>query len=143
MNLAKHKVNPRVLTEVINSERTNRGGYLTFRSNKTLKDYTYKIARSNYKGNWMTHIWVETGYLKFTHIGTYRDGAITKHKAKVETPTALGMTWLLSRVQEGAWEKIETQATLFHLGKCLKCGKTLTDAESIEIGLGPICNHTK
>ena len=26
-----------------------------------------------------------------------------------------------------------------HIGKCCKCGRPLTDPESIKLGVGPIC----
>jgi hypothetical protein len=35
--------------------------------------------------------------------------------------------------------RLDNQIDMFHLGKCLACGRPLTDAESIKAGLGPVC----
>jgi len=42
----------------------------------------------------------------------------------------------------GRMDVVENGVEIMHIGKCIKCGKPLTDATSIEIGLGPVCRHT-
>jgi hypothetical protein len=46
---------------------------------------------------------------------------------------------MLRQVEGGKFENLTNQIELYHLGNCLKCGRVLTDSESIRIGLGPIC----
>lgn len=45
--------------------------------------------------------------------------------------------WGISRVV--AEQAVPTGYRLAHTGRCGKCGKMLRDAESIALGLGPIC----
>lgn len=44
--------------------------------------------------------------------------------------------YVLNALQKG---KTDINVTVMHTGKCGKCGKKLTDPESIAIGLGPKC----
>jgi hypothetical protein len=49
---------------------------------------------------------------------------------------------LISKIARGGWRKMtkEEAASFGRLyGVCLACGRTLTDPESIERGIGPIC----
>jgi len=39
------------------------------------------------------------------------------------------------------FDNLNQSVDIFHLGKCLKCGKTLTDSNSIEVGFGPVCRN--
>ena len=121
------------------SEKNNKGGSFTVRSRSTGKDFTYRIARSEFKNRWYTQVYIETQYLQFRHLGVYKDHAIFKKGQKVVTPAAQGIAWILNNIQAGKIKAIETQAEILHLGSCIKCGKTLTDATSISIGLGPHC----
>ena len=45
----------------------------------------------------------------------------------------------LRKIEQGKFDLLNDNIEFFHLGKCLRCGKTLTDQESINIGLGPVC----
>lgn len=38
-------------------------------------------------------------------------------------------------------EYLKQYLKVYHMGTCLKCGRELSDPESIEIGLGPICKE--
>jgi hypothetical protein len=134
-----HKVSSSALYEVINREANNKGADFTIRSVKTGKDYTYKITRSEYKGNWYTHVKVETEYLKFVRLGTYFGGAIRNKGAIVDSPSAVAIAYVLGKVEAKQFEFLDTAVDVMHTGKCLVCSKTLTDAQSIEFGLGPVC----
>jgi hypothetical protein len=127
------------LAMVINSEKKNSGGNFTLRSKKTGKDFTYRISRNEFNGRWYTQVYIERQYLDFLHLGCYSNGAIKKKGVLVNTDTANGIAWLLRQVEKGDFDNLEKQADLFHTGSCLRCGKELTDAGSIEIGLGPVC----
>jgi hypothetical protein len=138
-----HKISSSALFEVINRKANNKGADFTIKSIKTGKDYTYKISRSQYKDNWYTHIKVETEYLKFVRLGTYYNGAI-RHKGElVNTPSAIAIAYVLAKVELMVFNALDNQIDIMHTGNCLVCGKTLTDANSIEIGLGPICRGGK
>lgn len=134
-----HKISSSALYDVITREANNKGADFTIRSVKTGKDYTYKITRSEYQGKWYTHIKVETEYLKFVRLGTYFGGAIRNKGAIVDSPSAVAIAWVLAKVEAKSFDLLDSNIDLFHTGRCLVCSKTLTDAKSIEFGLGPIC----
>lgn len=134
-----HKISASALYEVINRQANNKGADFTIKSLKTGKDYTYKIARSEYNGKWYTHIKVETEYLKFVRLGTYFNGRITHKGQAVDSPSAVAIAWILSRVESKQFDFLDSVTEVMHTGRCLVCGKTLTDAQSIEFGLGPVC----
>ena len=136
-----HKINSQSLTAILTSEKNNKGAAFTVKSKRTGKDYTYKIKRSEYNGVWYTHIYVETTYLKFTHLGVYFNGIITKNKKVVDSPSAIAIAFVLHKTSREQFEYLNDNVDIMHLGSCIKCGKTLTDAQSIENGLGPICSN--
>ena len=134
-----HKISSTIIHTLLIT--TGKGGAFTIRSNRTGKDYTFKISRSEFKGKTYTHVFVEQGYMKFRHLGCFHTGYIFKSGVVVITPAAEAAAWLLNQVSYGRFEFIDSRVGIFHLGKCLRCGKVLTDATSIEAGLGPICRN--
>lgn len=140
MTDTKHEIQAGWLLVLLGSKTPVNGAPFTVQSKKTGKDYTFKIKRSEFLGRLLTHVYVEQGYLEFAHLGTwtiYR--GITKKAQHVESPAAKAAEWLLRNVENCELDKVDRYVNLFHLGKCLRCGKTLTDADSIQTGLGPIC----
>jgi len=62
--------------------------------------------------------------------GRYRHGH--KSPLRPDAPSAKAFQWL--------WEHMENHVVeVWHEGKCSRCGRALTDPESIQRGLGPIC----
>jgi hypothetical protein len=138
-----HIISSSALYEVINRESNNKGADFTIKSLKTGKDYTYKISRSEYQGRWYTHVKVETEYLKFVRLGTYFGGTI-RHKGQVvNSPSAVAIAYVLGKVETKAFDFLDSAVEVMHTGRCLVCSKTLTDADSIARGLGPICRGSK
>lgn len=131
--------NPASLKQVLDSETESKGAAFTVRSKATAKDYTFKIVKSVFKEHFYTNVYVEVEYMSFKHLGVYRNGVIQKKGALVDTPSAQAIGWVLRNVDRGAIKKVEEGVEMMHLGKCIKCGKTLTDAQSIETALGPVC----
>jgi hypothetical protein len=126
------------------SKKSN-GAPFTIKSKKTGKDYTFKISQMIFNGNPYLHVKVENGYLNFSYLGYYRDGKLFKRdKAtgklnQVESQSANAVAWLLKLILSEKYNTIDTNVEIYHLGSCLKCGKTLTDSFSIETGFGPVC----
>jgi hypothetical protein len=120
-------------------EKNNKGSKFTVKSLLTGKDYTFKIKRSFFNGFWYTHVYVETQYLKFINLGIYFNKNIYKNKQVVSTPSANAAAWLLRQVEKNNFSVLKQNVELMHFGSCIVCGKTLTDAHSIENGIGPIC----
>jgi hypothetical protein len=127
------------LSSVLSATANNKGAEFTAKSLRTNKDFTFQISRNEFQGKWYTHLYVETEYLNFQHLGTYLNGKVFKKRQVVETPSAIAIGWILAKVEEGKTDLVDANVQITHLGKCLRCGRTLTDATSIEIGLGPVC----
>ena len=143
-----HSISPRNLVSMFTTDgKRASGGVFTVRSKETGKDYTFRIAQVPFKGFPYLHIKVEKGYMDFAYMGYFRDGGIVKKDrltgttVRVDTPAASAISWLLRMLKAGEYTKLERSIDVFHLGKCLKCGRALTDAVSIETGFGPVCRH--
>jgi len=132
-------ISSEALLNVITREKNNKGAIFTIQSKKTGKDFTYRIARSEFKGKWYTHVSVEKGYLNFSRLGTYFNGNLFHKGGIVNTPTATAIAFILDFVEKGKFEWLDLQMNVMHTGSCLVCGRTLTDANSIKVGLGPTC----
>jgi len=139
MKATKTNFSSSALLPVITSEKNNNGAEFTVVSKATSKDYTFRIKRTEFNERFYTHVYVETQYLEFQYVGSYFNGRIKKKGNYVDTPTAKVMTWILSRVEAEMFETLDEQIEFLHIGNCLKCGRELTDAQSIKIGLGPVC----
>jgi len=117
-----------------------KGAPFTVRSKRTGKDYTFLVSQKAFKGFNYVFISVEVEYLRFERLGYFRNGRILrKGGVVVETPAAVAAAWVLNQVFSGNITALEENVEIFHMGSCAKCGKPLTDATSIEVGLGPIC----
>lgn len=114
-------------------------GVVTVKSLKTGKDYTYKISRREFNDKWYTHISVEVGYLNFKYLGTYYKGSIYRKRIKNETPSAVAIAYCLAKIEGNQSEWLDGVVDIMGNGTCICCNRPLTDAESIEIGVGPIC----
>jgi hypothetical protein len=137
-----HVVDARSLEHILLVKKNKTSAPITLKSKRTGKDYTFKISRSKYKGTWYTHVKIERGgHLAFTHLGFYSkdEMAIIKNGSPVESKAARGIAWVLNCVMYDQWEKLEEQVEIIHCGYCMACGKKLTDADSIERGVGPVC----
>jgi hypothetical protein len=138
-----HKISSEALKTVLVSaekENTNlKGGSFTIKSNATGKDFTFRIITKPYNGRTYTHVYVETQYLNFKHLGTYFKGKLYKNSKAVTSDSAKAIAFVMDKVEKGAFSWLDRNITVYHLGKCLKCGRTLTDSNSIEVGLGSVC----
>jgi len=144
----KYKISAEHLSNMIDTEgKKLNGAPFTVKSKKTGKDYTFKVSQVPFNGHNYIHIKTEREYLNFNYTGYFRDGNIVRKNKEtnktevVNTPAAEAAAWLLRQLKEKKFGNLSASVEIYHLGKCLKCGKTLTDSESIEIGFGPICRH--
>lgn len=140
----KHPMKPEMLKFVLAAEKNNDGASFTVVSKKTGKDFTYKISRSSFAGKFYTHVYIEQNYLEFKRLGSYFRGLIWAKNENgknmpVKTLAADSIAYILQKVEEQKFDLLDSQIEILHLGNCLRCGATLTDAKSIEIGLGPVC----
>jgi hypothetical protein len=137
----KQQFSPSALLPVISANKNNNGAEFTVVSKATGKDFTFKINRSEFNGKFYTHVKVEQEYMNFRYLGTYFMGAIRRKREVIKTPAAVAIAWVLDKVEKGKISLLEESIELMHLGCCLRCGRALTDQESIRIGLGPVCRN--
>lgn len=138
-DFTKNPFDAQTLHIVLFAEKNNNGAEFTVRSKATGKDFTFKINRSEWNEKWYTHVKVETGYMEFTYLGSYFNGAIFKKRQPVKTPSAIAIAWVLRMIENQKFDVLKESVDLMHLGNCLRCGRVLTDADSIQSGLGPVC----
>tara|TARA_B110001454_G_scaffold137451_1_gene127770 strand:- start:318 stop:755 length:438 start_codon:yes stop_codon:yes gene_type:complete len=139
----RHKISSESLKSVLVSvqkETTNlKGGVFTLKSNSTNKDFTFRIITKPFKDKTYTHVYVETQYMNFKHLGTYFKGKIYKGGKSVESSSTKAIGFVMNKVEKGSFGWLDANVSVYHLGSCLKCGRALTDAKSIELGLGSVC----
>ena len=137
--LVKEKIGTEIILDVLNATTTGKGGMFTVKSTKTGKEYTYKINKSLYKSKWYAHVFVETGYLDFLYLGYYSNGQLIKKGEVCVFPSAIAIAYIFSCLEKGFITYINERTEVFHLGRCVKCNRPLTDSNSIKTGLGPYC----
>ncbi len=129
------------------SEETKKlnGAAFTVRSKRTEKDFTFKISQSVFRDVRYFHIKVETmvhGTLGFEYLGYFRSDngkLFKKGGVPVESPSAIAIAWVLRMAFAKNTEALDANVEAFNLGSCCVCGKRLSDARSLEIGIGPVC----
>lgn len=143
MSSQKHKGSHVIIETILNPVNKIKNAIFTIKSLKKDKDYTYKIRTSSFGNRRYIHVYYEYGYLDFKYLGFYWDGKIRrKGNIIVDTPVAQAISWSMSMIERGKIDKFTEFVEILHTGKCAKCGRTLTDARSIELGVGPQCRST-
>lgn len=100
--------------------------------------FTYKVqASDNAPGLYFVR--VLTGPDIWTYAGIIRNqqfSTTAKSTIGPTAPSARALVWFLDRLPStkgfGAMQ-------FWHEGKCCRCGRALTDPESIAKGIGPVC----
>lgn len=117
------------------------GGHATFtiRSKRTLTRYTYKVSVCQNHDR-LFFVSLLTAPDAYTYIGVIDHSLHTpsfrltgKSKFGGETLPVKAIHYLLKHL-EGA-----PDLEFFHAGACCRCGRELTDPESIDRGIGPVC----
>jgi len=115
-------------------------------SKKTEVKFTYVINKNKDKEN-MFFINVDKGYLDFIYAGVIflnnknskkefeffqgKSGNYTKDSISIKA-----LLYILNSLLNG---RREIGVNIYNLGTCGRCGRPLTDPESIKRGLGPTC----
>lgn len=122
----------------------------TLKSNASGSHFTYKVSKNrkdenmffvslltgpdneydyNYLGLLLVHPEQNTMSFRVTH----------KSCAGNDAASVKGFRWMLAKLNRA--QDLEPQGTFQHEGSCGRCGRTLTDPQSIETGLGPVCRE--
>jgi hypothetical protein len=111
----------------------------TIQSGKTGARYTYRINKAEDKDVWfvstLTGPCNTSDYTYIGMIGTSGQFYRTKgSKVTEDAPSFKAFDWFWKRV-----ENLPEVVSVYHEGRCGRCGRTLTVPESIESGFGPEC----
>ncbi len=151
--LAHADLRARLSGEVALSALTAGRAVVSLRSQRTGEFRTYRVA----KFETSPHFSVEFrggGSLEisgvrmprldgWTRIGVLyvQDGVphrfVPNIKTHVDSDTVNGFRWMVNQLVSKTWS--DEKAEIWHEGQCCKCGRRLTDPESIRLALGPIC----
>jgi hypothetical protein len=118
---------------------------ITVVSNKTGTRFTYRIVKKDTPKDKDTVHFVKVlngpeNTRDYQFLGTifaeerYRHGK--KSPISPEAPSARAFQWLW-------WNLGSDLVEVWHAGRCGRCGRLLTDPESIERGLGPKCAEAR
>lgn len=124
----------------------------SLRSVRTGQHYTYQVSRAKDDGKKGTSLTWFVGLLTgpdngadYTYIGIIRargnddipEFRTTAKTRNPDSPSVRGFKWFARQVFEsrGNLDQVE----FWHAGKCGRCKRPLTDPESIQTGIGPVC----
>lgn len=120
----------------------------TMESQVTGKHFTYKVSTPEQLPQGKTRpLFVK--FLApddFHFIGTiWEDKKEYRHspkaRAKEDSEVVKGLKWLVSHIQ--AKKNLPEKMAFWHEGVCAICGRELTNPESIEFGIGPVCRNRR
>ena len=132
---------PKIIQSILHAPIV-KGTMFTVQSKRTGKDYTFKVRKTIHGERSYMHVYVERGYLNFLYLGHYYNGAIrVRGGYEVQSNAAISAGWLFKHAELEHVELLARSVNVFHTGKCIKCGRILTDTVSIQTGLGPTCKH--
>lgn len=119
---------------------------ITFKSKATSKHYTFKIRKAPkaFKDERLFFVSVLNGpdnssdfaYVGMVNSETKYFGTTTRSRYTTESTCFKAFDYTLRHIIIGDYDK--TVEVLLS-GKCARCGRTLTEPESIKRGIGPFC----
>lgn len=122
---------------------------VTIKSLKTEKHFTYKIKSSVRKldgppGRYFVSVKDGNGYYPYMGMITASNGIFTNTRGSEISriaPSFLAFKWVWLHIVNNSFplDKVE----VWHEGRCGRCGRQLTDPESIASGYGPYCRGRK
>ncbi len=112
--------------------------HVTLVSTRTGVRFTFQVRQPD--ATTPHFVAVLTGPDHYTYLGTIFGGRVFKHGVKSpiggDAPSAKAFAWAWPYIARG---ETPPDCEVWHEGSCGKCGRQLTDPESIASGLGPIC----
>lgn len=123
---------------------------ITVKNNETSNQFTFKVTKQQDKNNPEKFIWfvsVCRSYMEFSYIGLL----VTREDSPNNSSIDFKISKRISNdpISIQSFEYIlrhyinsltpHKNLHFYHIGKCCKCGRELTDAQSIILGIGPYC----
>jgi hypothetical protein len=135
------------ITSIQDITKYVRGGHgkFTMQSIPTGKHLTYQVSSpkeidlTKDRPLWISFLNYQN---EFEFIGTlWEDNLVFKlgKKARVteDAPCVAGIKWLTDHIRKS--QNLPETMLFWHEGVCCRCGRPLTNPESIERGIGPFC----
>jgi len=114
----------------------------TAKNNETGNRFTFKVNKGDQGDIYFLSVLTQPNIFEF--IGTFYPSTLVKISPKsriTEQSTSYKVfNYILSHLRKGDLPK---QVEIWHEGKCAKCGRSLTDPDSIKTGWGPYCRKNK
>lgn len=141
------ELTPELIQDVNVARTFTLGGNATFTVEGKSKRFTFKVEVCRDKPE-LWFVKVLTGSQDWSYLGTIRqfpDGVTHayKHGAKSrisETATsALTAKYVFRSLFGTGYQATFNKYDFYHEGTCGRCGRPLTDPESIQSGIGPVC----
>jgi hypothetical protein len=115
----------------------------TVKSAKTGTHITFKVKRPKKDADihFVSVLDHADGVGGYTYLGLIKDGnfrttAKSVYHTETSAPAVTAAAWLFSQLQRG---ELSPRCELLHEGRCGRCGRALTDPDSIKTGIGPEC----
>ena len=110
--------------------------FVTFKSIKTNKHFTYRITKKKNNDIWFVNVMYDYNTRSFNYLGCILpDKTFTHTKASQAKKTS--SSWIAFK---WAWNNLNNNLLeVWHEGRCGRCGRLLTEPDSIAAGFGPIC----
>ena len=116
---------------------------VTFKSTATGRHFTFKVQEPRDGGD-VRFVKVLNGpdnHASYAYMGLIGKGKnfarTAKSKVGADAPSHKAFSWAWERIAAGI---IPDGLEVWHDGKCGKCGRKLTHPESLETGIGPVCD---
>ncbi len=115
---------------------------VTFKSLTSGKHFTYKVKRAKDKNIRFVSVLYGDNNSDYQYIGCIFDKGDFRHtkgsKVGKDSLSFKGFLWAWNHLRT---LKIPDTLEVWHEGRCGKCGRKLTEPESIELGIGPVCRN--
>jgi len=113
---------------------------VTFQSEVTGCHLTFKVTESpDGQLHFVKFLNGQDNENDFSYLGIIRNGKFSltkKSKAGQDSKVYKAFSYVWNALSAG---KSPSQVTIWHEGKCGRCGRTLTVPSSIATGIGPVC----
>lgn len=116
---------------------------LTAKSKLTGVSFTFKFKLNRPKTlAWVSVLSGPDNQNDYTYVGVLKDGMYghsQKSDYPTDAPSVKALRYIFTTLSKNDFPKLDSTVEFWHAGYCAVCGKLLTDATSIQLGVGPKC----